>query len=155
MHRYFYWSTDEEISRVLLGSARTTSASCTGNFAQESSQILVSLSSLTTFTIEQGEALYFHGEYNCTNPSQVVDAVLSTSLDGTTSTLYHFRLLSIQQIESFTKRIIFSAGSSIGYFQVTNEPCPENGIGIQFLDIGTTVDLIRMYRSNKQPQPSM
>lgn len=87
-----------------------------------------------------------------------ISAVLSTNLDGLGNTIYRSSFtgrLDIRQIDSYTERIIITSPIGGLVFIPTAETvnCPDPVTPNQYSQV--VPDLIRMFRSSKQPLPSM
>ncbi len=139
---------------MTLGAVQTTSETC----QSPSPQVLASLPTLVTFTIEQDESIYFLGQYRCTDQStEEIRAILSTDLAGSAASIYNFKASSATLLESFTKTHIYVVNNYIlsvstsGAFPV----CPGTAAGVVARMLPDTIQLIRMYRSAKQPLPGL
>lgn len=141
---------------------RTSSESCPVSLT-EPAQLLASLPSILSFTIEQGERIYFLGDFNCTtvDPPETVRSVVSTSLTGSGGSSFAFAVRNSQLIESFTETVVLDISTILAaaFLSTVDTPvCPlTRTLGISTsLELGSPpdrIDLMRMYRSAKQPLP--
>ena len=156
-YSFFYWSTNRELVRIILSAMRTSSVNCPSSLT-EPSQTLASLSSLVTFTIEQGDGIYFLGDFNCTTstPPQVDQSVLFTDLSGSATISPIFVATEVRLLESFTDTAILEFPPFAAFFDTTMPgACPASRTPQISLPLGTPIELLRMYRSAKQPLPGM
>lgn len=156
---YFYWSTEQRLLRAILSGVQTTSESCPTALS-ESPRALASLTAIRTFTIEHGDDdIYYLGEFNCTtgSPSGPVPAVISISLEGNGDSSYLFTSGSSQILESYTQTVMLDFLTRVAFLPTgTASQCPgQVQSGSTSDSFGTPVNLMRMYRSTKQPLPGM
>ena len=146
------------IFRFRLGIMRSTSTSCPPSLP-ESPEVLTTLSSLVTFTIEPDRALYFYGSYNCPGRSPV-DAVLSRRLGEVGDILYNFASSGLRLLDSFNRHVISVVNPPDNRIFITSTntettgSCPNtpSGSSLTVTELGSPVTLMRMYRSSKQPR---
>ena len=154
-YSFFYWSTNRELVRIILSAMRTSSVNCPSSLT-EPSQTLASLSSLVTFTIEQGDGIYFLGDFNCTTstPPQVNQSVLFTDLSGSATISPIFVVAEVRLLESFTDTAILGFPPFAAFFDTTAPgACPAVPNAQLSPSLGSPIELLRMYRSAKQPLP--
>lgn len=155
---FFYWSTNQELNRIILSAVRMLSESCPPSLS-ETPQTLASLSSLVTFTIEQGDGIYLLGDFNCTtsSPPQVNQSVLLADFSGIGGPAQLSIASGSRLLESFTDTAIVDF-MNIAAFQdldiTSPRPCPRTRSAQPFT-LPSAPDLFRMYRSAKQPLPGM
>ncbi len=117
--------------------------------------IVLTNPSLTGFTIEPEEAIYFIGNYTCPLDDTTTPAVLSTSIDIGGRQFYnsHLPVTGLNQIDSFTLTPILSVPDSnvlVFYPNEDIQPCNQDPRGPNF---PITSNAMRMYRPDKQPLP--
>ena len=156
-YSFFYWSTNRELVRIILSAMRTSSVNCPSSLT-EPSQTLASLSSLVTFTIEQGDGIYILGDFNCTTstPPRVDQSVLITDLSGSATITPIVVAAGIRLLESFTDTAISGFSTFAAFFDTTTPgACPASQNPQLSTSLGSPIELLRMYRSAKQPLPGM
>ncbi len=150
---FFYWGTSTAIYRVSLSSVRATTTVCPTDLLDK--VIVLTNPSLTGFTIEPEEAIYFIGNYTCPLNDMTTPAVLSTSIDIGGRQFYnsHLPVSGSNQIDSFTLTPILSVPDSdvlVFYPNEDIQPCNQPPRGTNF---PITSNAMRMYRPDKQPLP--
>ena len=116
------------------------------------------LAPLSTFTIEQNEAIYFTGGFNCSGtPTTTITGLQSTSLDGSGTISLHAGIPNVPIMESFTRNVIFATGTDNQYRVISTESvtsCPGTGFALSSFTATGVVEHLRMYRITQQPLPS-
>ena len=140
--------------RTDLASVRTTTtlAQCASQVAGQ--QLIANNSILETFTLEPNEALYFVGQFECTNPNRP-QSLFSVSLNAErTQGLRSFSLSSVNGLASFTGFVLLPVPPA-NFATVANsaEVCSSTVPGIALSDTTGTITLLRTYRSSQQPLP--